>query len=191
MDEAAYRPYRVNRPVSALHSTTIIPPSREFRFGLLLALRTVAPEVDSLVLDARCAERQRDDALRPAIRPALELARSEPHEFTRTDGHGPELRLERRRTGLDVEHLFLFVVAVIAEVEAIAGGEFVIVDGDAFGSEGGGERSEHVPGADERIDFLDGYLLHRRALNQIVDNSIDFLPIRLRFDRGERYSKCI
>jgi hypothetical protein len=86
--------------------------------GLGVAFRAVTEGLLRPVLQ-RGAERERADPLVAAVPAALELSRGEPNDLVGPHLDGTVLGLERRYARDDVERLFLDLVAVVGEREAV------------------------------------------------------------------------
>ena len=125
-----------------------------------LAVGTRPPQVQIAALSRR-AQRQRGDPLVAAVHSALELAGTEPNEFARRYVDGAVLGLEGDGSRLDVKDLLLIAVGVIAEREAVAGFELVVVDRQIGRTQRVGQRPLLVGGSrGARLDALDADLLH-------------------------------
>ncbi len=135
------------------------------RERLLRSLATVlaVPDHGELAGLLRRAHREDDGALVALVAAELPLAGCEPDDIARLDRYVSRLRLERDDAGLDVEHLFLVAVAVVAEAEAVARREFVVVEREIGRAEGVGQWPFHVGGAHPPFRVRDGHLLHERC----------------------------
>jgi hypothetical protein len=101
-----------------------------------------------------------DDSLVAGIHTALVFPWRESNCFTGIDRYGTVFGFKRYRPMLDDENFFLIVVAVIAIGEAIARGQFVVIEGDVLGTDRVSQWSEDGRGIDPLVYVVDVNFVH-------------------------------